>query len=92
MQDKKAVALSYNIKDDSAPRVVAKGRNELAARIIAKAKEFDVPLFANALLVDSLLEVPLESHIPPEMYNAVVEVFVWLLKCEREAQLSKDIL
>ncbi len=26
-----------------------------------------------------------------EMYNAVVEVFVWLLQCEKNAQLSKDI-
>lgn len=91
MGDKKAVALSYDSHTDSAPRVVAKGQNELAMRIIAKAKAFDVPLFANALLVDSLLQVPLDSHIPPEMYNAVVEVFIWLLKCEKEAQLSKGI-
>ena len=81
MNNQKAVALSYEAGKDSAPRVVAKGQNELAMRIIAKAKAFDVPLFANAL----------DSHIPSEMYNAVVEVFVWLLKCEREAQLSKDI-
>ncbi|AAP77917.1 flagellar biosynthesis protein FlhB [Helicobacter sp. MIT 03-1614] len=91
MKDKKAVALAYNAQNDSAPRVVAKGKNELALKIIAKAQEFDVPLFSNPLLVDSLLEIPLDSHIPPEMYNAVVEVFVWLLKCEKAAQLSKDI-
>ena len=92
MRDKKAVALSYNAVNDNAPRVVAKGRNELAMRIVAKAKAFDVPLFTNHLLVESLFDVPLDSHIPPEMYNAVVEVFIWLLQCEREAQLSKDIM
>ncbi|WP_301186326.1 EscU/YscU/HrcU family type III secretion system export apparatus switch protein, partial [uncultured Helicobacter sp.] len=54
MRDKKAVALSYNAVNDNAPRVVAKGRNELAMRIIAKAKAFDVPLFTNHLLVESL--------------------------------------
>ncbi|CUU40857.1 MULTISPECIES: EscU/YscU/HrcU family type III secretion system export apparatus switch protein [Helicobacter] len=91
MKAQKAVALSYDKQTDSAPRVVAKGQNELALRIIAKAKAFDVPLFANPLLVDSLLQIPLDSHIPPEMYNAVVEVFVWLLKCEKQAQLSKDM-
>lgn len=91
MQDKKAVALKYNATQDAAPKVVAKGRNELALRIIAKAKAFDVPLFTNALLVDSLLNVPLDKHIPTEMYNAVVEVFIWLLECEKQAQLSKDI-
>ena len=45
MKDKKAVALAYNAQNDSAPRVVAKGKNELALKIIAKAQEFDVPLF-----------------------------------------------
>lgn len=92
MVNKKAVALGYNIKNDDAPRVVAKGKNEIAMRIIAKAKDFDVPLFTNALLVDSLLDLPLNSNIPPEMYNAVVEVFVWLLRCEKEAQISKDVV
>ncbi|MCX2717213.1 EscU/YscU/HrcU family type III secretion system export apparatus switch protein [Helicobacter sp. MIT 21-1697] len=92
MKNKKAVALAYNAQNDSAPRVVAKGKNELALKIIAKAQEFDVPLFANALLVESLLQIPLDSHIPPQMYNAVVEVFVWLLQCEKAAQLSKDIV
>lgn len=85
----KAAALSYNKNEDNAPRVVAKGRDELARLIIAKAKEFDVPLFSNALLVDSLLNVPLDCEIPSEMYHAVVEVFVWLLKCEQSAQLSR---
>lgn len=91
MKDIKAVALAYNAEVDSAPKVVAKGQNELALRIIAKAKEFDVPLFSNPMLAQSLLQVPIDSHIPPEMYNAVVEVFVWLVKCEQSAQLSKDI-
>ena len=91
VRDKKAVALAYNSESDNAPRVVAKGQNDLALKIIAKAKEFDVPLFCNPMLVQSLLQIPLDSHIPPEMYNAVVEVFIWLLQCEKNAQLSKDI-
>lgn len=90
MPQKKAVALAYDVLNDNAPRVVAKGRNEIALRIIAKAQEFGVPMFANPLLVQSLLDVPLDSSIPPELYNAVVEVFVWLLKCEQSAQLSKE--
>lgn len=90
MIDKKAVALAYNSQVDIAPKVVAKGRGEIANKIIQKAKEFEVPMFCNALLVQSLLDIPLDSTIPPELYNAVVEVFVWLVKCERAAQLSKD--
>lgn len=90
MLNKKAVALAYNAQIDNAPKVVAKGQHELADRIIAKAYEFDVPMLCNPMLVDSLLNIPLDNQIPQELYNAVVEVFVWLLKCEKNAQLSKE--
>jgi len=85
----KAVALAYNRESEPAPRVVAKGEREIAMRIIAKAQEFGIPHFSNHLLVESLFNIPLESYIPPELYGAVVEVFIWLLKCEHNAQLSR---
>lgn len=58
-------------------------------RIIAKAKEFEVPLFCNEALVDSLLDMPLDSEITPELYLAVSRVFAWILRCEQNAQLSQ---
>jgi flagellar biosynthesis protein len=36
-----------------------------------------------------LMDVELDSEIPQELYQAVVEVFVWLRKTEEKAQLSK---
>ncbi len=80
---KKAAALSYNTQKNNAPKVVASGKGKVAEAIIAKAKEFDVPLFASKELVESLLELQIESEIPHELYEAVVEVFVWLSKIER---------
>ena len=85
----KAVALKYKAYEDLAPKVIAKGKGELAKKIIEKAKEFDVPLFQNETLADMLLNVEVGEEIPPQMYNAVVEVFVWLYKLEEKAQLSK---
>ena len=86
----KAVALKYKAYEDLAPKVVAKGQGEIAKKIIEKAKEFDVPLFQNEELVNMLLSVEVGEEIPPKMYKAVVEVFVWLYKLEDKAQLSKD--
>jgi flagellar biosynthesis protein len=83
----KAVALKYKAYEDLAPKIVAKGKGELAKKIIQKAKEFDIPLFQNEILVDSLLKVNSEE-IPPELYKAVSEVFVWLYKLEEKAKLS----
>ncbi len=76
----KAAALSYEKGRQSAPKVVATGKGAIAEAIVAKAKEFGVPLFANSALVDSLVDMKLDSEIPQELYSAVVEVFIWLNK------------
>ncbi len=85
----KAVALSYDQERLSAPKVVAKGEGEIAKKIIEKAKEFDVPLFKNPALAESLLKLDLDEQIPPALFQAVAEVFVWLMKSEKKAQLSR---
>ena len=87
--DKKAVALKYQEDGNSAPKVVAKGKGAIADKIMEKAKEFDVPIFQNKALADSLLDLDLDEQIPPNLYKAVAEVFVWLMKSEKKAQKSK---
>lgn len=87
---KKAVALAYQTYQDNAPKVTASGQGAIAERIINKAKEFDVPIFSNEALVNSLITLKLDEEIPTELYSAVVEVFIWLQECQKKAQLSKD--
>lgn len=87
--DKKAAALKYDQIKDRAPKVVAKGVGRVAVRIIEKAKEFDVPIFQNEALANSLMGLEIDETIPPELYKAVVEVFVWLNRVEQKAQLSQ---
>ncbi len=84
----KAAALAYDSQKDSAPKVLASGKGEIAKRIIQKAEEFDIPLFANEELVNMLLQVEIDEEIPRELYEAVVGVFVWLNNIERKSQLS----
>lgn len=85
---KKAVALAYTKNQDRSPRVIAKGRGELAQQILSKAKKFDVPIFYNQALVDSLLNLRVETQIPNALLQAVAEVFVWLWEIEKKSQLS----
>ncbi|WP_233704049.1 EscU/YscU/HrcU family type III secretion system export apparatus switch protein [Helicobacter mesocricetorum] len=85
----KAVALAYEQNKHKAPKVLAKGEGLLAQRIIDKAKEYDIPLFQSKALVDSLIDLEIDEEIPPELYQAVVEVFIWLYKTESKAQISK---
>ena len=84
---KKAVALAYEQNKQRAPKVIAKGEGFLA-EIIQKAKEYDIPLFQSKVLVDSLINLELDEEIPPTLYKAVVEVFIWLYETEKKAQIS----
>ncbi|AWI33450.1 flagellar biosynthesis protein FlhB [Helicobacter apodemus] len=86
----KAVALAYEQNKQRAPKVLAKGEGLLAQRIIEKAKEYDIPLFQSQALVDSLINLEIDEEIPPKLYQAVVEVFIWLYKTESKAQISKQ--
>lgn len=88
-QLQRAVALAYEQNKQRAPKVLAKGEGLLAERIIEKAKEFDIPLFQSKALVDSLINLEIDEEIPPELYKAVVEVFIWLYNTESKVQASK---
>lgn len=82
-----AVALHYRPEREGAPRVVAKGGGETAARILALAKEHGVPLQQDPALAAALSRLDLNEEIPRELYVAVAEVlrFVWGLDRRREA-------
>ena len=85
---KQAVAMKYKAYEDSAPKVIAKGSGEIAKKIIQKAKEYDIAIFQNPELTQMLMNVEVDEEVPPKLYEAVVEVFVWLHKTENKAQMS----
>ena len=80
----KAAALKYDKQSGAAPKVIASGKGSIAQAIVQKAKEFDVPIFANKALVDSLVNLEIDHEIPSELYQAVVDVFIWLMKNEKK--------
>ena len=82
----KAVALNYDKDKDTAPRVVAKGRGEVAQKIIETAKAFHVPLVEDENLVQVLEAFDLETQIPPELYRAVAEVLAFVYRMNRQMQ------
>ena len=86
-----AVALAYR-EDEGAPRVVAKGRGLLAEAILARAKEAGIYVHESPELVALLMQVDLDSRIPPQLYVAVAELLAWLYRLERgEALLAPSL-
>jgi flagellar biosynthesis protein len=70
-----AVSLQYD--GERAPRVTAKGRNELAETIIRLAREHGVPLQENEPLAGLLAGVELGDEIPEALYLAVAQVIAF---------------
>lgn len=85
---KQAIALSYDM-DDTAPRVVASGRGELAQRIIDKAREADVPVHRDDKLADTLSRLEIGDAIPPELYETVAEILVFVDAMDKIRARSK---
>ncbi|MCO5091877.1 EscU/YscU/HrcU family type III secretion system export apparatus switch protein [Bosea sp. (in: a-proteobacteria)] len=77
-----AVALEYD--GQNAPRVVAKGRGELAERIVETAREHDVEIQQNAILAQALSAVELDDQIPEELYRATAQVIAFVLALRGE--------
>ncbi len=80
-----AVALVYERGGKGAPRVVAKGVDEVAARIREMAKEHRVPLVASPPLARALYRVELEAEIPAEHFQAVAEIVAYVWRLGRRA-------
>lgn len=85
MNNDKAVALKYDKEFNRSPKIVASAKGELATRIIQKAKEYNVPIFSNPELASSLIDLDLDKEVPPRLFQAVADVFVWLMKNESKS-------
>lgn len=72
-----AVALEYKQESMTAPRVTAKGMDEVAQRIKALARDNDVPIIENKPLARALhANVEIGDEIPEEYYSIVSGILV----------------
>ncbi len=76
-RSKTAVAIEYD-PEEAAPKVIASGKGILAEKIIEKAKEADVPIHQDDKLADTLSRLDIGEMIPPELYQVVAEVLVFV--------------
>lgn len=87
-----AVALRYDEKSMSAPRVVAKGRDAVALRIRELGREHRIPELSAPALARSLYRhVDLEREVPIDLYTAVAEVMAWAFRLRREEKSGGEL-
>ena len=76
-----AVAIRYDKTKDEAPRVVAKGVDNLALKIKEIAREAGVMIVENPPLARELYKsVDVDEVIPPKLYKAVAEVLAFVYR------------
>lgn len=76
---KRAAALKYDPEKNGAPILVASGMGYMAEKITEAAMSAGVPVYEDDSLATLLSQMKLGSAIPPELYQAIVEIYVYFL-------------
>ena len=74
---KTAVDIEY-VPGEAAPKILATGKGAVADKIIERAKESNVPTYKDDKLADTLSKLKIGDMIPPELYEVVAEILVFV--------------
>lgn len=84
-----AVALKYDSEQMRAPRVVAKGTELFAKKIIEIARQHNIPVVENPPVARALFRlVDVNKEIPPELYKAVAEILMFVYNLRKRDKTS----
>lgn len=75
----RAVALKYNPEKNGAPVIVASGMGYMAERITETAMKAGVPVYEDDSLATLLTQLKLGAEIPTELYQAIVDIYIYFL-------------
>ena len=85
-----AIALRYDLQKDAAPRVLAKGTDEVAKRIKEIAIEHNIPLHEDRELARVLYKYcEIGEQIPEKLFKAVAQIlaYVYQLRKNRKRRM-----
>lgn len=86
--NKKAVALTYDEDRQAAPVIVASGMGYLAEKIIETAEKNKIPVYEDNSLATMLTQLELGTEIPEELYQAIVEIYIYFLNYKPETPVA----
>ena len=76
-EEKLATAIEYD-KNESAPKIVATGKGEVAKRIIEEGKKEKITIYKDKELAHLMKNLDVGMQIPPSLYNVVAQVLVFV--------------
>lgn len=81
---KQAAALKYDPQSNEAPIITALGSGTIAEKIIETAEENEIPVVQNEALSDVLQTLSVGDVIPPQLYEAVAQILVFISRKDNE--------
>ncbi len=85
-----AVALMYKDGLTPAPKIVAKGRGSLAARIKELACTYGIPIVEEPPVARALFDaVEIGDYVPPMMYEAVAEILARVYRAAAQKRMER---
>ncbi len=88
--NKKAVALSYDENKKAAPVIVASGMGYLAEKMVEVANANNIPVYEDNSLTTMLTQLDLGSEIPEELYQAIVDIYIYFLNYKTEPLIEES--
>ena len=80
-----AIAIKYDIENDNAPIVLAKGKDNIAMKIVDKATEYCINIVENVPLARALYaSTDINQEIPLEYYESVAEILAWVYRIKEK--------
>ncbi|WP_428908676.1 EscU/YscU/HrcU family type III secretion system export apparatus switch protein [Niallia sp. Krafla_26] len=87
-----AVALNYDEQEMTSPTVIAKGKGEIAKKIVEQAKASGIPIQEDPTLVELLSELNINQQIPEDLYKVVAEVFAFIYRLDQKQMVDNKEL
>jgi flagellar biosynthetic protein FlhB len=79
-----AVALKYDDDGNSAPLVLAKGKEQVAAKIREIADHYEIPVVQTPPLTRAVyFSTEIGDEIPQQLYMAVAQVLAWVYQMKQ---------
>lgn len=80
-----AVALKYDPQAGAAPKIIAKGKGDIAKQIIELAEEHEIHIHQSPELLEVLIRLELGDEIPEALYKAIAEVIAFAYNLKKDA-------
>ena len=90
LNDKEKIAVALLYDKVRAPKVIAKGHDELAKSIIDIARESEVPVSEDELLAETLSRLELNDEIPESLFRAVAIVLAWVYRLQGKTPWDQE--